>query len=373
MEEKTDLRNDLYHLARIALQGRPSDIALLVRKYAKRYRSTEPQFADELIALLRKSPVTTRSTRHVEPTRLPLDNESRVPLVRIVETPVLESEPIYDSVTWEILRQLVRERQEFDRLIAAGVEPTRSVLFTGPPGVGKTLAAKWVSCELGRPLATLDLSSVMSSFLGRTGTNVRAVLDFCKEHDCVLLLDELDAVAKRRDDDTEIGELKRLVTVLLQEIDEWPSTSLLLAATNHAKLLDSAVWRRFEVLVEFPMPNATSISELLRNQLDLPRNSSWLKTLSMVLPTASFSDVVQIAKQVHRVSVLNDVNIDSALHRVLGVLIERLPRKHKRQLGVDLVQLRLFSQRRASELTGVSRDTIRKYVNTKIGDQSRNA
>ena len=94
----------------------------------------------------------------------------------------------------------------------------------------------------------------MSSFLGRTGNNVRNVLDFAKGVSCVFLLDEFDAIAKRRDDAVEVGELKRLVTVLLQEIDQWPASGLLIAATNHYNLLDPAVWRRFELVVGFPMP-----------------------------------------------------------------------------------------------------------------------
>src|SRR5690606_32775240 len=106
-----------------------------------------------------------------------------------------------------------------------------------------------------RPLLILDLASVMSSYLGRTGTNLRHVLDYAKSLDCVLLLDELDAIAKRRDDRGEIGELKRLVTVLLQQIDDWPPKSLLIAATNHADLLDPALWRRFDVTLEFPIPD----------------------------------------------------------------------------------------------------------------------
>src|SRR5665213_3572636 len=128
-----------------------------------------------------------------------------------------------------------------------------------PPGVGKTLAARWIARELHRPLLTLDLSAVMSSFLGRTGANVRHVLDYAKGVDCVLLLDELDSIAKRRDDASDVGELKRLVTVLLQEIDDWPSTGLLIAATNHSDLLDPAVWRRFEMRVNFPMPGDESV------------------------------------------------------------------------------------------------------------------
>ena len=129
--------------------------------------------------------------------------------------------------------------------------------------LGKTLAARWIAKKLNRPLIVLDLWAVMSSFLGRTGNNIRNVLDYAKGLDCVLLLDEFDAIAKRRDDAVEIGELKRLVTVLLQEIDEWPSSGLLLAATNHPDLLDPAVWRRFELIVEFPMPTEAEIRQAI--------------------------------------------------------------------------------------------------------------
>jgi hypothetical protein len=111
--------------------------------------------------------------------------------------------------------------------------------------LGDTLAARVLARTLGRPLLILDLAAVMSSFLGRTGGNLRHVLDYAKSIECVLLLDELDAIAKRRDDAGEIGELKRLVTVLIQEIDDWPSSGLLVAATNHPELLDPAIWRRF--------------------------------------------------------------------------------------------------------------------------------
>lgn len=280
----------------------------------------------------------------------------------MIETPTLEIEPVYDTRTWAAVRQVAREREQSERLTQAGVDPTRSVLFTGPPGVGKTLAAKWIARELGQALAILDLSAVMSSFLGRTGSNVRAVLDFARDHNCILLLDELDAVAKRRDDTSEIGELKRLVTVLLQEIDEWPPSCLLLAATNHAKLLDPAVWRRFEVVVEFPLPEPEVVAAVLRDHLDLDSISPWPAVLSRALAGSSFSDAFRAASLARRVAALDGCSVETALERVLHDLVKSLNGTRRRQLAVSLAVDGVVSQRRVSAITGVSRDTIRKHL-----------
>ena len=326
--------------------------------FTKEYTGT----AERLTALLRENTPRVSPTRRIEPAALPVDGDSRLPLVRMIETPTLEIEPVYDTRTWAAVRQVAREREQSERLAQAGVDPTRSVLFTGPPGVGKTLAAKWIARELGQPLAILDLSAVMSSFLGRTGSNVRAVLDFARDHNCILLLDELDAVAKRRDDTSEIGELKRLVTVLLQEIDEWPPSCLLLAATNHAKLLDPAVWRRFEVVVEFPLPEPEVVAAVLRDHLDLDSISPWPAVLSRALAGSSFSDAFQAASLARRVSALEGCSVETALERVLHDLVKSLNGARRRQLAVSLAVDGVVSQRRVSAITGVSRDTIRKHL-----------
>ena len=355
-------RDDIFHLARVALAGQPRDIAVLVRKYARSYRATEPELAERLTSLLRKSSLRASPLRRVEPAGLPVDGDSRIPLVRMIKTPTIEVEPVYDTRTSAILRQVLRERDQIQRLARAGVDPTRSVLLTGPPGVGKTLAAKWIARELAQPLAILDLSAVMSSFLGRTGSNLRAVLDYARDHDCILLLDELDAVAKRRDDTGEIGELKRLVTVLLQEIDEWPPNCLLLAATNHAKLLDPAVWRRFEVVVEVPLPEPKAVEAVLRDHLELDPASPWPAVASRALAGSSFSDAIQAARQARRMAALDNCGIATALERVLHDVVKSLHRARRQQFAVSLVAEGLVSQRQASLMTGVSRDTIRKHV-----------
>ncbi|MDE2751324.1 MAG: ATP-binding protein [Gemmatimonadota bacterium] len=289
--------------------------------------------------------------------------------MRVIETPILEVEPVYDTRTWAALRQIAREREHRERLERAGVTPTRSALFIGAPGVGKTLAAKWIARELDQPLAILDLSAVMSSFLGRTGSNVRAVLDFARDHNCILLLDELDAVAKRRDDSSEIGELKRLVTVLLQEIDEWPPDCLLLAATNHAKLLDPAIWRRFEVVVDFPLPEPGAVETVLRDHLELDPQSRWPAVLSRALAGSSFSDASQTASQARRLAALDECNVETALELVLHDFVKSLQHPRRKEFAISLAQEGVVSQRQASALTGVSRDTIRKHVRSASGEQ----
>ena len=155
--------------------------------------------------------------------------------------------PLLSGDVEDSLGQLIAERRQSDRLQAMGLTPTRSAIFVGPPGVGKTLTARWLAAQLKVPLYVLDLTAVMSSLLGKSGTNLRAAIDFAKREPCVLLLDEIDAIAKRRSDDSDVGELKRLVTVILQEVDEWPASSVLLAATNHPELIDPALWRRFDL------------------------------------------------------------------------------------------------------------------------------
>jgi ATP-dependent 26S proteasome regulatory subunit len=249
----SDIETDFVHLARFTLSGKRHDALLLIRRALPSLAKKRPDLAVELGALIAGTDVLRRAhNAPVEP--IPVDLDSHLELLRREDSPVLPVEPIWSESIQKELTQICLERAQLERLNAAGVMPTRSLLFVCPPGVGKSLAARFLASELKRPLLTLDLAAVMSSFLGRTGNNIRAVLNFARQGPSVLLLDEFDAIAKRRDDSAEIGELKRLVTVLLQSIDDWPPHGILIAATNHPDLLDPAVWRRFERILRFEVP-----------------------------------------------------------------------------------------------------------------------
>lgn len=363
-EENKKLEADLVHLARVALSGRAQDVQVYVQRLAKRYRSVAPGVAESLIGLLRESPTRASPLRRSADVALPVDLDTRFQLLRVEERPVLDHEPVFKGAVGEALNRLVDERSKTQELLEAGLEPTRATLFTGPPGVGKTLAARWIARKLGRPLLILDLAAVMSSYLGRTGANLRHVLDYAKSVECVLLLDELDAIAKRRDDRGEIGELKRLVTVLIQQLDDWPSTGLLLAATNHAELLDPAIWRRFELVVEFPLPSIEAAQEFIRARLNgtAPNIQEWASILSLALQGSSFSDLERDLKSARRAAALNGRDIEEHLAGL--ITSDRLSKQDRIKIAAALVDKGLVSQRRAHELTGVARETIRGRTKT---------
>lgn len=310
--EPADLEEPFLKLAKYALTGRHQDITGFLRRSMKETRPSRPELADKLLKLLRDNPSQATPLRGDGPdVPTPVDLDSRLPLMQIIHPGLDITSPILSGEVSEALMQIIAEQRAIAELHAEGLEPCRGGIFHGPPGVGKTLAAKWIAHQLDLPLVVLDLSSVMSSLLGRTGTNLRMVLDYAKTRRCVLLLDELDAIAKRRDDDSDVGELKRLVTVLLQQLDDWPcDAGLILAATNHQSLLDPAVWRRFDVAVEFHLPNLDQRREAIQFFLPDTVPAGQCDALAQASEGWSFNDIERHVMMLRRRAVIfkNDLN-----------------------------------------------------------------
>lgn len=154
--------------------------------------------------------------------------------------------------------ELVEEQQRADVLRSHGLEPRNRLLLAGPPGNGKTSLAEAIAGELLAPFMLVRQDAIISSFLGETAERLRTVFDYVKTRRCVLLIDEFDALAKERGDIHEVGEVKRVVSALLQQIDDLPSYVVVVVATNHPELLDRAVWRRFQLRLELDRPDESA-------------------------------------------------------------------------------------------------------------------
>jgi SpoVK/Ycf46/Vps4 family AAA+-type ATPase len=344
-------------IAAIISDGVQQDTKSLVtrsRQLASKLRKDHPDLSKKIGAIVSSSSLRG-SEGQIRP--VPVDADSRQKLLREEYPMLLDAEPIWPVSIREQLHSLVLEQSQAAVLEEAGLTPIRSLLMTGPPGCGKTTTAGWVAQQLDLPLLTLDLATVMSSYLGKTGSNIRAVLDHAQEAPCVLLLDEFDAIAKRRDDDSDVGELKRLVTVLLQAIDDWPSGSLLVAATNHGELLDPAVWRRFDLVVDFPAPTKEQVASYLKTEID-PFIAEWL---SREIVPESIALLKNSFKSIRKKILLEQRSLNEVLIEQfsLSVMPSELENIAKESSVLSLTDQGL-SQRKISEMTGLSRPVVKK-------------
>lgn len=198
---------------------------------------------------------------------VPVDRERKVPLLEIRE-PVrgLEDLVVAPSVR-EVLEETLAEQGRRDVLRSWGLRAVSRLLFVGPPGCGKTLASEVLATELGIPWIVVRFDAVVSSFLGETAANLRLVFDYLTTGRYLVLFDEFDAIAKEREDETEHGELRRVVSAFLQMMDGYRGESLMVAASNHEGMLDRALWRRFDEVLRFDRPNEDQIVTLLEVKL----------------------------------------------------------------------------------------------------------
>lgn len=346
---------ELLKLVEQGVKGNANAFSLLCRRLVSKLKHTDEEFAGRLASLLGGAAVT-RGGLKMPP---PVDGDSRRMLLQEVGRVTLDVEPIWTPRITQMLQQVVRERSHTEQLIKAGLHPIRSVLLSGPPGVGKTLSAHWLAAKLGLPLLTLDLATVMSSFLGRTGINIRSVIEYARGFPCVLLLDEFDAVAKRRDDEGDVGELKRLVTVLLQSIDEWPSTSLLVAATNHPDILDPAVWRRFDLVLDLDAPAPELVKRFL---IKTGVGEGLADRFSVLLAGRSFSALERIVQAAKKEEILSSRPFESAL---VSAVLQGLEGDHgdaQKDLLVLHYHLDGYSNRKIAGVVGISHPTVSKIL-----------
>ncbi len=229
------------------------------------------------------------------------------------------------------LDEVILEQSRADLLGTHGLRPVAKLLFCGPPGCGKTTAAEVLGGELSLDVAVVRFDGVVSSFLGETAANLRRVFDFLAAERVVALFDEFDAIGKTRSDEAEHGELKRVVNAFLQLIDAYRGQSLLVAATNHEKLLDHAIWRRFDEVLLLEFPTLPQLRELLRIKLRAVRHDLPIESTAFLKTLAGFShaDVERVVVRAAKAMVLAGRDV------LTGELFEEARKRERRRLDLS--------------------------------------
>lgn len=236
---------------------------------------------------------------------LPRDPDRDAALVEVRDSEHQRDEIVLSADLTRKLDRTIAEFRNHDALAKHGLAPRSRLLFVGPPGCGKTLAADVLAAELSLPLVYARFDGIVSSFLGETATNLRRVFSYAAKAPSLLFFDEFDTIGKRRDDDHEVGELKRVVGSFLQMLDSYPRDRLVVAATNHEGLLDEALWRRFDDVLVFPRPTVPQLVNLLTMKLRGVRKSGVdVQALADQMQSFTFADAERVCIEAIKAMVL---------------------------------------------------------------------
>jgi AAA+ superfamily predicted ATPase len=245
------------------------------------------------------------SVRALELAASPKDRRSGEDLLWIHESSITPQRVVLAKGTAKKITRVLDEHRGKVQLQKHGYNPKTKLLFWGPPGTGKTLTAHLLAYELGLPVAVLRLNTVISSFLGDTAAHLQRVFNRASSTPMVLLLDEFDAIGKNRDDPHDVGELKRVVNSLLQAIDGFHGNqSILVAASNHQYLLDPGLWRRFDEIVQFPLPEFGEREKFLSLLLGGIKSDSPMAQIARKAARLSYAEIEHVVTESLKTMVL---------------------------------------------------------------------
>jgi SpoVK/Ycf46/Vps4 family AAA+-type ATPase len=303
---------------------------------------------------------------------VPVDSESRLAMANEERLSIHEAEAfLAENVSCEIER-FIKYLKASDKLFSEGVGVSATMLLYGPPGCGKTQIAKNIAARLELPLITARSDGIISSYLGSTAKNIRLLFEHAMARPCVLFLDEFDAIAKMRDDSRELGELKRVVISLLQNIDAMGKDHVLIAATNHEHLLDPAIWRRFNFPIRITSPDRECRFKIISRGLGRFKDDEMVCCLSAITEGVSGGILNNLAEDVRRQAIVDDQkSLDWAetIKIFLNVSLEK-----RKYASEDLIASneaikmlrdidpKLFTQSKMSQIFRMSQSQISKIL-----------
>ena len=234
---------------------------------------------------------------------------------------------ILPATIYRACQQLIAEQQKASVLRAQGLSPRHRVLLVGPPGNGKTSLAESLAEALALPFLVVRYDAIVASYLGETATRLRRVFEYARTIPCVLFFDEFDAVGKERGDTHETGEIKRVVASLLMQMDDLPSSTVIVAASNHPELLDRATWRRFQIRVTLPAPTSAALEAYFArflSSLSAPAGIT-VRVLVKKLDLISYAEAEEFCLDVRRQLVLagEETTVKSVIADMVSLWRER--------------------------------------------------
>lgn len=305
-------------------------------KVAKKIIETEKEKGHTKLAGKLRSILTTNMAGHesfkkelktlLPPgTLIPNDKRHNIPLAVLVPNENLRHEMILPKAVESHFQRIEKEYVARERLAHFGLKPRQKILFYGSPGCGKSMGAERIAWNIGLPFLKVRFEAVMSSYLGESAANLKSLFESIKNYPCVLLLDEFDFIAKARSSGQDVGEMHRMVNILLNLLEDYDAPGLLIATTNLEGTLDKALFRRFDDIIEIPKPGKQEIARLLKTTLsaiNTSRDIAWDK-IAGEMSGLSAALVVQIANNAAKSAVIQstknieEIHITKALQEVL--------------------------------------------------------
>ncbi|WP_304333609.1 AAA family ATPase [Brachyspira innocens] len=252
-----------------------------------------------------KSFVTEKRFKETLP--IPRDSEKGFQLLEIKNYDYSLDDLKVEKNIMNQLLQIISEFKYSDVLATYNMSYKNKILLCGPPGTGKTFTAQIISSVLNIPLVYIRFDTIISSYLGETANNLKKVFDFLESDVWIVLFDEFDIIAKNRDDSHEHGEIKRVVNNFLQMMDNFSGDSIIFAATNHQQLLDPAIWRRFDDIIYYDLPNDKTRRELFDKYIKIIKRKDDIDMEELVKKSKglSASDIKMIVTEAIKISVIN--------------------------------------------------------------------